>query len=80
MNKNFGKSRQTKTVMNLFRKQCMICDYPFREESIVNIDSSDNQSNDEKYYLEIFGLHSVFLSEEFSRFCGRLNSSSTYMY
>ena len=31
--------------------------YPFGEESIVNIDNCDNQSNDKKYYLEIFCLH-----------------------
>ena len=34
-----------------------IRNYPFGEESIVNIDNSANQSNDEKYYLEIFCVH-----------------------
>ena len=35
----------------------MIIDYPFREESIVNIYDSAYQSNDEKYYLDIFWVH-----------------------
>ena len=31
--------------------------YPFGEESIVNINESDDQSDDEKYYLEIVCVH-----------------------
>ena len=44
-----------------------VINYPFGEESFVNVENSANQSNYKEYHLEIFCVH--FTSEQAQGFC-----------